>query len=134
LLLGHGVLAVGMRQAAGSIGPLVLAVTAWSFALLCVGTAIAGVVRSQGELSTLGNIAALSVSALGGALVPYALMPGWAQAVSPGYWATTMLQAAVRGDLAGTAGPAAVLAGPGLAAGAFACWRLSKGWSRAAIA
>jgi ABC-2 type transport system permease protein len=88
-------------------------VTAWSFALLCVGTAIAGVVRSQGELSTLGNIAALSVSALGGALVPYALMPGWAQAVapvSPGYWATTMLQAAVRGDLAGTAGPAAVLA------------------------
>ncbi|MEV0995325.1 ABC transporter permease [Nonomuraea sp. NPDC050202] len=88
MLLGYGVLAVGMRPAAGSIGPLVLAVTAWSFALLCVGTAIAGVVRSQGELSALCNIAVLSVSALGGALVPYALMPGWAQAVapvSPGY-------------------------------------------------
>ncbi|MFD0472371.1 ABC transporter permease [Nonomuraea thailandensis] len=136
VLLVYGVLAVGMRPA-GPIWPLALAVTAWSFALLCVGTAIAGVVRSQGELSTLCNIAALSVSALGGALVPYALMPGWAQAVapiSPGYWATTMLQAAVRGDPAGTAGPAAVLAALGLAAGAFACRRLSKGWSRAAVA
>ncbi|GAA2902165.1 hypothetical protein GCM10020220_109420 [Nonomuraea rubra] len=78
VLLVYGVLAVGMRLS-GPVWPLALAVTAWSFALLCVGTAIAGVVRSQGELSTLCNIAALSVSALGGALVPYALMPAWAQ-------------------------------------------------------
>lgn len=134
VLLVFGVLAVGMRPA-GPLWPLALAVLAWCFALLCVGTAIAGVVRSQGELSTLCNIAALSVSALGGALVPYALMPSWAQAVapiSPGYWATTMLQAAVRGDVAGTAGPAAVLAGLGLVAGAFACWRFGRGWSRTA--
>ncbi|MFC5829484.1 ABC transporter permease [Nonomuraea insulae] len=132
VLLVFGVLAVGMRPA-GPLWPLALAVVAWCFALLCVGTAIAAVVRSQGELSTLCNIAALSVSALGGALVPYALMPSWAQAVapiSPGYWATTMLQAAVRGDVAGTAGPAAVLAGLGLVAGAFACWRFGRGWSR----
>ncbi|UBU10316.1 ABC transporter permease [Nonomuraea gerenzanensis] len=136
VLLVYGVLAVGLRPA-GPVWPLALAVTVWSFTLLCAGTAVAGVVRSQGELSTLCNLAALSVSALGGALVPYAMMPGWAQAVaplSPGYWATTMLQAAVRGDAAGTAGPAAVLAGLGLAAGAFACRRLGKGWSRAAVA
>ncbi|TYB68717.1 ABC transporter permease [Nonomuraea sp. PA05] len=137
VLLVYGVLAVGMRLS-GPVWPLALAVTVWSFTLLCVGTAIAGVVRSQGELSTLCNIAALSVSALGGALVPYALMPAWAQAVapvSPGYWATTMLQAAVRGDLAGTAGPAGVLTCLGLTAGAFACWRLSKsgGRTRAAV-
>ncbi|MEV0306775.1 ABC transporter permease [Nonomuraea fuscirosea] len=134
VLLAYGVLVVGMRPA-GPLWPLALAVTAWCFALLCLGTAVAGVVRSQGELSTLCNIAALSVSALGGALVPYALMPAWAQAVapvSPGYWATTMLQAAVRGDVAGTAGPAAVLAGLGVAAGAFACRRFSRGWGRSA--
>ncbi|WP_237109980.1 ABC transporter permease [Nonomuraea sp. MG754425] len=113
VLLVYGVLAVGMRPA-GVIWPLALAVTVWSFALLCAGTAIAGVVRGQGELSTLCNIVALSVSALGGALVPYALMPEWARAVapiSPGYWATTMLQAAVRGDIPGTLGPAALLTG-----------------------
>ncbi|MFB4275404.1 MULTISPECIES: ABC transporter permease [unclassified Nonomuraea] len=131
-LLVYGVLAVGMRPA-GPLWPLALAVVVWCFVLLCAGTAVAGVVRSQGELSTLCNIAALSVSALGGALVPFALMPSWAQAVapiSPGYWATTMLQAAVRGDIAGTAGPAAVLAGLGTAAGAFACRRFARGWGR----
>ncbi|GAA3621221.1 hypothetical protein GCM10022419_128610 [Nonomuraea rosea] len=135
VLIGYGVLAVGMRPA-GPPWPLMLAVAAWCFALLGVGTALAGVVRSQGELSTLCNIAALSVSALGGALVPYALMPSWAQAVapiSPGYWATTMLQAAVKGDLAGTAGPAAVLIGIGLAAGAFACHRFARGWGRTSL-
>ncbi|WP_346108348.1 ABC transporter permease [Nonomuraea maheshkhaliensis] len=134
VLLAYGVLVVGLRPA-GPLWPLVLAVATWCFALLCVGTAVAGVVRSQGELSTLCNIAALSVSALGGALVPYAMMPAWAQAVaplSPGYWATTMLQAAVRGDVAGTAGPAAVLAGLGVAAGAFACRRFGRGWGRSA--
>ncbi|MEV0236325.1 ABC transporter permease [Nonomuraea sp. NPDC050786] len=132
VLLAYGIVAVGMRPA-GPVWPLALAVAAWCFALLGVGTALAGVVRSQGELSTLCNIAALSVSALGGALVPYSMMPSWAQAiapVSPGYWATTMLQAAVRGDVAGAAGPAAVLVGLGLVAGAFAWWRFGKGWGR----
>ncbi|MET7329015.1 ABC transporter permease [Nonomuraea sp. NPDC005650] len=132
VLLAYGTVAVGLRPA-GPVWPLALAVAAWCFALLGVGTALAGVVRSQGELSTLCNIAALSVSALGGALVPYAMMPAWAQAIapiSPGYWATTMLQAAVRGDVAGTARPAAVLVGLGLAAGAFAWWRFSRGWGR----
>jgi ABC-2 type transport system permease protein len=135
VLLVYGVLAVGMRPT-GPLWPLGLAVAAWCFALLGVGTALAAVVRSHGELSTLCNIGALSVSALGGALVPYALMPSWAQTIapaSPGYWATTMLQAAVRGDVSATVGPAAVLIGLGAAAGAFAWRRLGKGWGRSAV-
>ena len=135
VLLGYGIFAVGMRPS-GALWPLGLAVAAWCFALLGVGTALAAVVRSHGELSTLCNIGALSVSALGGALVPFALMPSWAQAIapfSPGYWATTMLQAAVRGDVSGTAGPAAVLIALGAAAGAFACRRLSRGWGRSSV-
>ncbi|MET9242397.1 ABC transporter permease [Nonomuraea sp. NPDC003709] len=137
VLLAYGMIAVGLRPAGTAWPPaLGLAVAAWCFALLGVGTALAGVVRSQGELSTLCNIAALSVSALGGALVPYAMMPAWAQAIapiSPGYWATTMLQAAVRGDVAGTVRPAAVLVGLGLVAGAFAWWRFGKGWGRGSL-
>jgi ABC-2 type transport system permease protein len=135
VLIGYGTVAVGMRPS-GPVWAIGLAVVAWCFALLGVGTALAGVVRSHGELSTLCNIGALSVSALGGALVPYALMPSWAQAVapvSPGYWATTMFQAAVRGDMAGTTVPALVLIGLGTAAGAFACWRFTKGWGRTSI-
>ncbi|MFG6191640.1 hypothetical protein [Nonomuraea sp. JJY05] len=53
--------------------------------------------------------------------------------ISPGYWATTMLQAAVRGDVAGTTRPAAVVARLGLAAGAFAWWRFGKGWGRGSL-
>ncbi|WP_219466632.1 ABC transporter permease [Nonomuraea rhizosphaerae] len=135
VLIGYGIVAVGMRPT-GPVWVIALAVAAWCFALLGVGTALAGVVRSHGELSTLCNVGALSVSALGGALVPYALMPSWAQTIapiSPGYWATTMLQAAVKGDVAGTAGPAAVLIALGAVAGAFACWRFAKGWGRTAV-
>jgi ABC-2 type transport system permease protein len=44
-----------------------------------------------------------------------------------------MLQAAVRGDVAGTTRPAAVVARLGLAAGAFAWWRFGKGWGRGSL-
>jgi ABC-2 type transport system permease protein len=135
VLLLYGRYAVGMRIE-GPPWALALAVLAWCFALLGMGTAIGGLVRSPGELTTLCNVGALSVSALGGALVPFALMPDWAQRaapISPGYWATSMLQAAVRGDVAGTLGPAAVLSGLGLAAGAFACRRFGKGRGRASL-
>ncbi|WP_214324226.1 ABC transporter permease [Nonomuraea sediminis] len=132
VLLGYGVLVIGLRVD-GSPALLVVAVLAWCFALLGAGTAIAGVVRSQGELTTLCNVGALTVSALGGALVPIAMMPAWAQAIapiSPGYWATTMLQSAARGDAAGTAAGAGVLFALGAGAAAFACHRFAKGWER----
>ncbi|MEW9549082.1 ABC transporter permease [Nonomuraea sp. NPDC050783] len=135
VLLAYGVAVLGLRPP-WPPWPLVLAVAVWCFALLGMGTAIAGMVRSQGELSTVCNLAALSVSALGGALVPYALMPGWARSiapVSPGYWATTMMQAGVRGDAAGVAGPAAVLLGVGAATLALAWWRAARGWGRGSV-
>ncbi|NUP77041.1 MAG: ABC transporter permease [Nonomuraea sp.] len=133
VLLAYGTFAVGMRPA-WPFWPLALAVVAWGFALLGLGTAIAGVVRGPGELTTLCNVGALSVSALGGALVPFAMMPDWARViapVSPGYWATTMMRAAVRGDVAGTVRPAAVLLALGLAASLYAWRRFGKGWGGA---
>lgn len=133
LLLVYGTAVVGMRPA-GPLWPIALAVFAWCFALLGLGTAVAAVVRSHGELSAVCNIGALAVSALGGALVPVAMMPGWAQAIapfSPGYWATTMLQSAVRGQAAPAA--AAILISLGLATGTFACWRLKRGWGRSSV-
>ncbi|MFI6322792.1 ABC transporter permease [Nonomuraea sp. NPDC050556] len=133
LLLVYGVVAVGLRTQ-GSAWPLVLAVCTWCFALLGLGTAIAAVVRSHGELSTISNVGALAVSALGGALVPVAMMPDWAQAIapiSPGYWATTALRAAVRGEADWRA--AAILTGLGLVSGTFACWRLKRGWGRSSV-
>jgi ABC-2 type transport system permease protein len=68
--------------------------------------------------------------ALGGALLPVTMMPAIARHVapaSPGYWAIGMLKAAVRGDAAGTLGPAAVLGAIAVAAGTLACLRLRRG-------
>jgi ABC-2 type transport system permease protein len=73
------------------------------------------------------------LTTLGGAFVPVSMFPGWLQAVapaSPGYWALSMLQAALRGDVSATLQRAALLLGIGLVAGTFACWRLSRGWGR----
>ncbi|MFI6480500.1 ABC transporter permease [Nonomuraea sp. NPDC050663] len=125
ILYGMAVLGLEVRSALW-----IPAVAAWSFALLGVGTALGTLVRSPGELSAVCNIAALAVSGLGGALVPVAMLPGWAQALaplSPGYWATTGLKAALRGDPAGTAGPVGVLLAVGAAAWIVAWWRFKRG-------
>jgi len=84
-------------------------------------------------MGLVSDVGAIVVSALGGALVPVSLMPGWARFAahgSPGYWALSMLQAAVRGDTMGTVRPAGILLAIALAAGGFAIWRMARGWGR----
>jgi ABC-2 type transport system permease protein len=64
------------------------------------------------------------------------MMPSWAQKVapaSPGYWAVSMLKAAVRGDVAATLLPAGILAVAGLIAGAGACAALGRGRLRSEL-
>ncbi|MEE2041352.1 ABC transporter permease [Nocardiopsis sp. CT-R113] len=114
----------------GSFALILAAVCVWSFALLAIGVALAGVVRSHGELAAICDVGALTVSALGGALAPITMMPAWAQAVapaSPGYWAVTMLKAAVAGEPDTVARAALILVAVGVVAGALACVRISRG-------
>ena len=135
ILLCYGILVIGMRPT-GNLWLLPLSIVVWGFTLLAIGTAIAAIVRSHGELSAICDIGALTLTTLGGAFVPVSMFPGWLQAVapaSPGYWALSMLQAALRGDVTTTLQRAALLLGIGLVAGTFACWRLSRGWGRATM-
>lgn len=135
VLLLYGCLVIGL-PVPRSLGLVVLAIVVWAFALLAFGAALATVVRSMGELSAISDVGALTLSSLGGALVPLSLLPGWAQAlahVSPGYWALSILQAAVRGDGHAMLLPAAVLLSLGLGAGVFAVRRLTRGWGRARL-
>lgn len=132
VLFLYGCLVIGL-PIPPSLGYVALAIAVWAFALLAVGAAVATVARSAGELGVICDVGALVLSSLGGALVPLNLLPGWAQAAahgSPGYWALLMMKAAVRGDLSGVLGPAAVLAALGLVAGTFAIHRLTRGWGR----
>jgi ABC-2 type transport system permease protein len=114
----------------GSFALILSAVCVWSFALLAIGVALASVVRSHGELAAVCDVGALTVSALGGALTPIAMMPAWAQTVapaSPGYWAVTMLKAAVAGEADAVARAALVLVAVGAVAGVLACVRIGRG-------
>ena len=77
LVLGFGVVVLGMRVA--DVRLLAVAVLAWATTLLCVGTALATVLRSQAEFSAVQDIGSFVATSLGGALVPLAALPGWAR-------------------------------------------------------
>jgi ABC-2 type transport system permease protein len=137
ILLAYGIAVVGARpRGGGAYGLLAGAVLLWSATLLAIGTALAAIVRSYGELSAACDIGAISLATLGGAFVPVSLFPSWLRTIapaSPGYWAVTMLQAAMHGDTHGTLLAAAILLAAGVVAAVFACRRLATGWGRATM-
>jgi ABC-2 type transport system permease protein len=132
VLLVYGCLVIGL-PVPRSVGYVALAVVVWAFTLLAVGAALATIVRSLGELGVITDVGAMVLSSMGGALVPLSIMPEWARIgahISPGYWALSLMQAAIRGDGAAMLLPAGILLALGLAAGAFAVRRLTRGWGR----
>jgi ABC-2 type transport system permease protein len=137
ILLTYGIAVVGAApRGGGAYGLLAVSIAVWGATLLALGIALAATVRSHGELSAACDVGALTLSTLGGAFVPTSLFPAWLQVVapaSPGYWALSTLQAALRGDASGTLWRAAVVAAIGACAGAFAYRRLARGWGRATM-
>jgi ABC-2 type transport system permease protein len=135
VLLLYGCLIIGL-PVPGSLLYIALAIMVWGFTLLAIGSALATVVRSRGDLHLATDLGSIVVSSLGGAVVPVSLMPSWAVPVahfSPGYWGLTMIQSAVRGDLGQTLRCAWVCLGIGAVFGAFAVYRLSRGWGRSRL-
>ncbi len=129
VVLGYGVGVAGL-SVTGPPFLLLLAMLVWSMTLLAAGSLLATLVASHSQLAVLTDIGAIVLSTLGGALLPVSMLPAIARHVapaSPGYWTNGMLKAAVRGDAAGTLGPAAVLGVIAVAAGTTACLRLRRG-------
>jgi ABC-2 type transport system permease protein len=136
VLIYYGCVVVGM-PAPKSVGLLVLSVAVWGFTLMAMGSALATIVRSRGDLMMASDVGSIAVSALGGALLPVALMPGWARDVapiSPGYWGLRMIQAAVYGETGQTLRAALICLAIGLVTGAIAAYRLARGWGRSRLA
>lgn len=129
VVIGYGVGVAGL-SVTGPPFLLLLAMLVWSVTLLAAGSLLATLVASNSQLAVLTDIGAIAISTLGGALLPVSMMPAIARHLapaSPGYWAIGMLKAAVRGDAAGTLGPAAVLGTIAVTAGIAACLRLRRG-------
>ena len=113
-----------------------LAVTSWAFALLGIGMALGAMLRSQSGLNVAYDIGGILFSALGGALIPSAELPGWARTIapaSPGYWAMGALRSALNGQVTATARDACVLIGVAAAAGALAARRMSRSSPRSRL-
>jgi ABC-2 type transport system permease protein len=134
LVLTLGVLVLDLRV--GSYPLLILAIVVWSLTLLCVGTAVATLVRSYAELSVVVDVGAIAFAILGGALIPLQVMPDWARPLapaSPGYWAMRGLQGGLAGEAGTTLTSIAVLASIAALGGFIAGRRLNRGWGRSRL-
>ncbi len=133
LLLGFGVGALGLKIAALPLLALVL--VAWTLTIIGMGAALGLLVRSLSAMSACYDIGSMIMSSLGGALVPLAALPLWVRhiaPVSPGYWAVSALEAALRGDTGRTWVASAALVGFAAAACLVAWLRAGRGWGRSA--
>jgi ABC-2 type transport system permease protein len=134
LVLGFGVVVLGMQVA--DIRLLALAVAVWSVTLLCVGTALGTLLRSQAAFSAVQDIGSFVSTSLGGALVPLAALPGWARHLapaSPAYWAMSALRGAVAGETSQVLRAVLVLLAIAVVAALLAGWRINRGWGRSTL-
>ena len=108
VLLGAGALFFGLRLNGGSGLALLAMLAAFSFCLVALVVLAASTLRTVNQVQAIVNVGAMVFGGLGGALVPFEQLPGWAQAVAPvtpHYWAMQghrkiFLQQGTFGDVA----------------------------------
>jgi ABC-2 type transport system permease protein len=131
VLFTLGVAVLGLRVDSYSL--LAITDVVWAIAVLCLGIAIAVLVRSLAQLSAIIDIGASICTGLGGGLVPLAVMPAWIRHLapfSPAFWAMRGLHGALSGQTTTTLTSSAVLAAVAAICIAIASHRLQRGWGR----
>lgn len=109
----------------GSVVAIALIIVMLALALSAFGMAATAVSRTMQQLNAIGSVGGFGMAMLGGALVPAAAMPGWAQTIAPvmpTYWAMKGFRLVVlegRG-LADVIVPVLVIAGFGVLFAALA--------------
>jgi len=134
VVISFGTVVFGLHV--GSLGLVAVAIGCWALALLGLGAMFGATLRSQSELQVAYDLGGVLLSALGGAMVPLATLPGWARAIapaSPAYWAMSALRAALLGQAGGTLRAGGVLLVVAAVTGALAAWRISRGWPRSRL-
>ncbi len=99
LVFGLGGLVLGLTVR-GSWGSLVAVGVAYSLYLVTTGLAVVALCRTYMQANAITNVGALLLAGLGGALVPHAFLPSWAQFLSPAvpsYWAMRGYREAILG-------------------------------------
>jgi ABC-2 type transport system permease protein len=112
----------------GSWAAMALLVIVLALSLSAFGMLITSITRTMNQLNAVGSVGAMALAMLGGAWVPVATMPAWAQAVAPAiptYWAMEGFQDVIL-DGAGVSAvitPALVLVAFGALFTLLAAWR-----------
>ncbi len=89
-LLIVGGLLVGLRLNGGSPFAVLIVVAAYSCCVISLTLLATATFRTVNQLNGLQNVGAMVFGGLGGALVPFEQLPGWARALgpfTPAYWA-----------------------------------------------
>ncbi len=123
-LLVVGGLLIGLRLNGGSPLAVLLMVTAYACCVVALILLATATFRTVNQLNGLQNVGAMVFGGLGGALVPFEQLPGWAQALgpfTPAYWAMKGHRSIFleQGSLADVALPAGVLLAASLVLGAL---------------
>ena len=82
----------------GSWLALALLAALLALSLSAFGMLVTAVARTMNQLNAVGSVGGMAMAMLGGAWVPIATMPGWAQAVAPAlptYWAMEGFQSVI---------------------------------------
>jgi ABC-2 type transport system permease protein len=111
VVFGFGGLVMGLHVR-GSWLSLCAVGLAFGIYLVTTGLAITAVCRTVLQANAIVNLGTLLLAGLAGALVPYNLLPGWAQDISPGvpsYWAMQGYKDAIFGEGAAVLGPILLL-------------------------
>jgi ABC-2 type transport system permease protein len=111
----------------GSLAALGL-LTSLAMVLSAFGMAITALARTSQQLNALGSVGGFVLGMLGGAFVPVAAMPGWAQAIGPfmpTYWAMRGMRSVVIDScgIGDVVAPVLVMLGKGLLLAVFAATR-----------
>jgi ABC-2 type transport system permease protein len=126
LLFGLGSLLLGLHLA-GSWLALSLVAVAFSLFLIALGLAVTAVCKTVMQANAVTYVGGVLLACLGGALVPYSTLPGWAKAISPAvphYWAMRGYQDVILGRGGGIALPVAMLLAFAAVLGLLAAWRM----------
>lgn len=89
-LLIVGGLLVGLRLNGGSPLAVLLVLVAYACCIIALMLLATATLRTINQMSGFQNVGAMAFAGLGGALVPFEQLPGWAQAIgpfTPAYWA-----------------------------------------------
>jgi ABC-2 type transport system permease protein len=112
----------------GSWAAMTLLVVVLALSLSAFGMLITSITSTMNQLNAVGSVGAMALAMLGGAWVPVATMPAWAQTIAPAiptYWAMEGFQDVILegGGVSDVITPALVLAAFGALFTLLAAWR-----------